>query len=63
MGADLLAGDLVVDDHLEGVRWGMSWRLKATMWKAESSLAEPDEVGPDHTYAVSVIGESADSSR
>jgi hypothetical protein len=47
VGADLLAGDLVVDDHFEGVRWGMSWRLKATMWKAESSGSARDEVGPD----------------
>lgn len=23
VGADLLAGDLVVDDHLEGVGWGL----------------------------------------
>lgn len=25
--ADLLAGDLVVDDHLDGVGWGRSWRI------------------------------------
>jgi hypothetical protein len=43
VGADLLAGDLVVDDHLEGVGWERSWRSKA-MWKRNPQARSEDEV-------------------
>jgi hypothetical protein len=43
VGADLLAGDLVVDDHLEGVGWERSWRSKA-MWERNPQARSEDEV-------------------
>ena len=57
VGADLLAGDLVVDDHLEVVGWERSWRSKA-MWKRNPQARSEDEVGSKTAFPdmVSVSG-------